>query len=98
MHQGCGFSNILFVLLMKHVMRHAPSKGLSAKGSYFDDPFIKAKPSVALKAFRIIKELKAETNMEVRNDKCHLHAPNDIIAHECKQLFASRKISRSIVI
>ena len=90
-HQGCGFSNILFVLLMKHVMRHVPRKGLSAKGSYLDDAFVKAKPSVALKAFRIIKELKAKTNMEVRNNKCHLHAPNDIIARECTKLFASEE-------
>ena len=35
-HQGCGFSNLLFVLLMRYVMRHVPSAGLSAKGSYLD--------------------------------------------------------------
>ena len=90
-HQGCGLSNLLFILLMRYVMRHLPVSGLSAKGSYLDDAFTKSSPRAALESIKAILDLEAKTNLGLKFSKCYLHAPNEEIAQECRELFASVK-------
>ena len=87
-HQGCGFSNILFTLLMRYVLRHLPKVGVSAKGAYLDDAFSKSTPAAALKVVEAIKTLETETHLKANLSKFHLHAPNEDIAQECRKIFA----------
>ena len=86
-HQGCGLANLLFALIMRFIMRHLPSEGVSAKGSYWDDGFTKSTPAAALEVFKAILKLKPVTNLEASLWKCHLYAPNDEVAKECEHLF-----------
>ena len=90
-HEGCGFSNILFVLLMRWVMRHIPKEGVSAKGSYLDDLFTKSTPAAAAQIWKVIKTLEAKTNLVIKVSKCHIHAPDEAIEQECRQLFTSEE-------
>ena len=95
-HQGCGFSNILFVLLMRYIMRHIPREGVKAKGSYLDDAFTKSKPAAVVQILKTIKDLEVKTNLKIKISKCHVHAPNPRVADECRLLIAStEEISES---
>ena len=44
-HKVCGFSNMLFVVLMRWVMQRIPKQGVSATESYLDDLFTKSTPA-----------------------------------------------------
>ena len=72
-------------------MHHIPNEGISAKGSYLDDAFTKSRPKAAAQILKTIRALEAKTNLVVKVSKCHLHAPNNIIAKECKNHFASNE-------
>ena len=91
-HQGCGLANLLFALLMQYIMRRIPLEGVSAKGSYWDDAYVKSTPSGAVRTVLAIKQLKEKTNLEGNLPKFHLHAPNEHVALECKKLFAKAGI------
>ena len=72
---------------MKFIMRHLPVTGVSAKGSYWDDGFAKTTPAVALEIFETIVNLQPKTNLGAQLDKCHINAPNEEVAQECRNLF-----------
>ena len=76
-HKGCGLANLLFALLMRYVMKHIPNKGVSAKGSYWDDAFTKSTPTAALSIFKAVKRLEEITGLTPNATKTHIHAPNE---------------------
>ena len=85
-HQGCGLSNLLFVLLMRYILRHVPNHSVSAKGSYLDEAFTKTKPSNVVEILKTLRALEAQTGLAIKISKCHIHAPSSEIARECKKI------------
>ena len=62
---------------------------MHAKGSYWDNAFVKCKPSSVLNVLLTIKALEKKANLEGNLSKFHLHAPNEKVDTERKILLTT---------
>ena len=85
--QGCSLANPLFALVMKYIMDKLSSAGLEVKMCFWDDCVLVGSAAAAGAAARIIQDLECETGLSLKWDKCHVHAPSEVIARDCESLF-----------